>query len=369
MESGESTVSTDKVLIDLHSTDWQVRMEAVQIASEILQSSPPSDAVAKLASEFSRLATDEKWEVRNAVAVAVRYLRHNDFDKILAKLLEDSHYDVRRSAEISVRKRRQASALGPWSEEISLSTKEHEQYLRKSFPSAVANRALKISEKRLELFIKTSSHELKRVITPLASRITKAKRLVPIRAPKKLREHLEKAEERCEFLTKLLEDMEAWTQESKQEFRKENLKSVMEEALNLVRECFEKRKPDLKVDSSIQIEADIWLDVPRPRIILAFSNIIQNSYEAIKREGTVKITAHSQNGAVHIRFEDNGSGMSAETRSVAMRPFTSTKGSTGFGLAIAYKIIHDECKGDIEIPPTDKGSIVEVLLPRHHGTD
>lgn len=356
-------------LTELTSPDWQVRKDGVQLVVQVLQKSPSPELVAKFAEELARLARDEKWEVRNAVALAVQHLRHDEFDRIMARLLEDPHFDVRRSAQLTLRRRRQATALGPWSEEISLSTKEHEQYLRKNFPAAVVNRAIKISEKRLELFIKTSAHELRRVITPLSSRITKARRLLPAKSPKKLREDLAKAEERCDFLARLLENMELWTQQFKPTFGKENLRSMVEEASSLVREGFEKKRPELRVATTLQIDPDIRLDAPRARLIQAFGNIIQNSYEAIKKQGAIKISALAQDETVRIRFEDNGCGMSAETREVAMRPFTTTKNSTGFGLAITYKIIHEECRGDIEIPPAEKGSVVDVVLPRQQRLD
>lgn len=369
MESSEPLIAPEEQIAELTSPDWQVRKDGVQLAIQLLQKSPTPELVAKFAGEFSRLAGDEKWEVRNAVALAAQYLRHEEFDRIIAKLLEDTHFDVRRSAQSTLRKRRQATALGPWSEEISLSTKEHEQYLRKNFPAGVVNRALKISEKRMDLFIKTSVHELRRVITPLNSRITKAKRLIPSKAPRKLREDLDKAEERCEFLARLLEKMQLWTQEFKPVFAKESLRSMVEEASNLVREGFEGRSPRLRVKTTIQIDPEIRLDAPRARLIQAFLNIIHNSYEAIKKQGLINIAATAQNDVVIIRFEDNGIGMSAETRAVAMRPFTSTKNSTGFGLAITYKIVHEECRGDVEILPTEKGTVIEVTLPRQQRAD
>jgi signal transduction histidine kinase len=158
--------------------------------------------------------------------------------------------------------------------------------------------------------------------------------------------------------------MQLWTQEFKPVFAKESLRSMVEEASNLVREGFEDKNPQLRVKTTIKIDPEIRLDAPRARLIQAFLNIIHNSYEAIKKQGIINISATTQNDAIIIRFEDNGSGMSAETRAVAMSPFTSTKNSTGFGLAITYKIVHEECRGDVEILPVDKGCIIEVTLPR-----
>ncbi len=134
------------------------------------------------------------------------------------------------------------------------------------------------------------------------------------------------------------------------------------------------------------------------QINTAFSNIIENAFEAMGNKGVLTIRTNltetindyinTKNKAqesnsiqaknnyqsaetnkkihkfVEVRVEDTGEGMSEEELSNLFKPFWSTKKSgTGLGLVIAFRII-DMHRGKIEI--TSKkgiGTVVTVLLP------
>jgi signal transduction histidine kinase len=358
-----------ELAVGISDDSWLVRREAVQRVASALESSTDLSLHSSMAEHLAKLAEDGKWEVRSAVARSLQHLRSPLVDKTLARLLDDPHYDVRRSAEQTLRKKRQATPPGEWGEESSLSIKEHEAHLRRTLPAPVAARALKISQKRLELFARVSAHELKRILTPLKSRINKARKSLGKGGKRdEAVAHLAKAQERCEHIERILEYMKDWTAEVEPQIHKEKLRSMIEEALSLVREYFEATAPALKVKGFVDVDRKLIIDAPRARLIQAFRNIIQNSYEAIATagsRGTVRITAVAEGDKVRISFEDDGCGMSDETRRDALQPFTSTKNSTGFGLPIADKIIRNECRGELDIQPQDKKwTRLLVTLPR-----
>lgn len=133
------------------------------------------------------------------------------------------------------------------------------------------------------------------------------------------------------------------------------------------------------------------------QINAAFSNIIENAFEAMGNKGTLTIRTNlvetindytntnniyqktngsqainnSQNTAenkkihkfVEVKIEDTGVGMSAEELSNLFKPFWSTKkGGTGLGLVIAFRSIKMH-KGKIEITSKKNiGTVVTVLL-------
>jgi len=353
------------------SGNWGDRRQAVKDITDLISAQGQMTASKdKIESYLDKLSKDAKWEVRNDVALAMLRLKGwHCFDGILARLSKDDHYDVRRSAEQILKRSRQKVDAGLWDEDLTLAHEEYEQSLRKILPAKVVNAALKLSQKRFELFIKTSNHELKGVLTTLHSRILKAKALVLGRQSKKLKEHLCKAEERSDFLTRLLDNMESWIVDSPPNFTRENLNDVVAEALSLAQDYFEERRPSMKIETTIKIPSEIYVDIPRVRILQAFRNIILNAYEALDKSGAIGICGEIRGGDAFLTFEDNGCGISEETRKVAFLPFTSTKNSTGFGLPISRKIIHEDCGGDISFSDEPrKGTIVLVSLPLERET-
>ena len=356
----------------LAAGDWVVRRDAVRELGRHLQAGIPDEDLCVVIEALPVLAGDDKWEVRHAAALALQYLQHESFDRILSRLLEDAHFDVRRAAERALRKRKSTARLGEWDDLDALSTDNYEDILGKHLPPKLASRVHKLSQRWLRLVVGASVHELRSILTPLKSRVSKAARNLTPKGLKKAREHLKRARERSDYLVQVLDSMDDWAGEGQRppEFQKTSVDEMVREAVSLVRDDFEARFPKKKkVRVTIDCPGAMWIDAPRPRLIQAFRNIIQNSFEAIDKHGTIRISGSLSSGRARIEFHDDGCGMSDETRQFALRPFTSTKGSSGLGLAIAYRTIHGQCGGEIDFPAAKKGTIVVVTLPTDQAPD
>ena len=70
-------------------------------------------------------------------------------------------------------------------------------------------------------------------------------------------------------------------------------------------------------------------------ICAAFSNILQNSINAIPAKGSIDIAAQRQDDHMIITVQDTGQGMSEQTMSKIFNPFY-TEGEQGMGLGLAY---------------------------------
>jgi len=111
---------------------------------------------------------------------------------------------------------------------------------------------------------------------------------------------------------------------------------------------------------------DINLPLDLPSFQSLISNLIKNAFEAINRNGTVKIKSEiiqSANGlpSARISIEDDGRGMDAEQLINIFKPFYTTKpGGTGIGLAAAYKIAVDH-GGDLKAFSKPGGPTTFVL--------
>ena len=97
-----------------------------------------------------------------------------------------------------------------------------------------------------------------------------------------------------------------------------------------------------------------------------FMNILDNAIGAIPEQGDIWIRALFTNNNVRVEIEDNGSGMSEETKQKVFNPFFTTKPvgqGTGLGMSITYKVIKNH-NGDIEIESKEGiGTKFIITLP------
>ncbi len=97
-----------------------------------------------------------------------------------------------------------------------------------------------------------------------------------------------------------------------------------------------------------------------------FVNLINNSVDAINGDGRIIIDARLiSDKEIRVMLEDNGSGMSAETRNKIFEPFFTTKGAkgTGLGLSVTYGIIARH-KGSIKVDSElGRGTKFIITLP------
>ena len=101
-----------------------------------------------------------------------------------------------------------------------------------------------------------------------------------------------------------------------------------------------------------------------------FTNIIDNSVEAMPDGGDIFISALPVDDYIEVKITDTGGGIAKEHISKVFDPFFTTKkagAGTGLGLAICYGIIRQH-NGDMQIASdTGKGTTVIVKLPSMRG--
>ena len=94
-------------------------------------------------------------------------------------------------------------------------------------------------------------------------------------------------------------------------------------------------------------------------------NLITNAYEAIEKEGMIKVAASMNEGEISIKVSDTGVGISEEyIESCIFKPFRSTKKS-GFGIGLYQcKTIVDAHGGKIEVESKKgAGTTFTIKLP------
>jgi len=105
---------------------------------------------------------------------------------------------------------------------------------------------------------------------------------------------------------------------------------------------------------------------PRPRFVLAITNLLRNAAQAVMgREGIVEVAIEAQEDRVVLRVDDNGPGVAPEQRraifdaGVALRP-----GGSGQGLALVRQVIQDEMSGSVGCGDSPLGGArFEIVIP------
>jgi two-component system NtrC family sensor kinase len=98
-----------------------------------------------------------------------------------------------------------------------------------------------------------------------------------------------------------------------------------------------------------------------------FMNIISNAYQAIDREGTIRILASLPSPEmIHIDISDSGAGISPENINKIFDPFFTTKDvgqGTGLGLSISYGIVKAH-GGELTVSSElGRGTTFHIRLP------
>jgi len=131
-----------------------------------------------------------------------------------------------------------------------------------------------------------------------------------------------------------------------------------------------------KVEVELEAGPPETLSVDPDQLRQSVMNLVKNAIEAVEADpnrdgkvGRVRVSLRGDARGVTIAVEDDGPGMSAETRQRIFTPYFTTKTSgkvvgTGLGLPIVQRIV-EEHGGRVHVESTlGVGTRFEVWLPR-----
>jgi signal transduction histidine kinase len=95
-----------------------------------------------------------------------------------------------------------------------------------------------------------------------------------------------------------------------------------------------------------------------------FINLLENAFEAVGADGSVRVVSHAADGWLAVEVVDSGPGIRAEMQARLFQPYFSTKTTgTGLGLAICHRIV-TEMRGTITlVSEAGRGTTARVRLP------
>lgn len=364
-------MSTSDLLAALESDHWPTIRDALDDAGDHLRGGSLTDGeLAAVGERLVSLAGHQKWEVRKAVAHAVLYLRHASFDAAIARLLKDDNSWVKDAARQTLARRSEITKADVLKDQHADLMLRWLSDLEAQHGPKAREAAMSVAEKYGELVVREAYHEIIKVIAPLDLSLTNLESsLTRVRIDRDgAVKHVQRAMDRVKLLTTIVKSLRDLHANVTPEFRGENLRSMVDEAIALVKDRMPERSQSITAE--IEIDPEIVIDAHRHRLLQAFSNILQNAVEAyddLGRPAALAVTARVEDGArVIIEFTDNGCGMSTEAQQDAFQLFATGKvNGTGFGLPLAKKIIEGEHRGSINLTSKkDEGTVVTVVLPR-----
>ncbi len=352
------------------SPDWAVVREGVDRAGDWLEAGAGREIeVAQLGARLEALARHPKWEVRRAVAHAVRHLRHHSFPAAIAPLLQDSHSAVRVAAERTLAKRTESTRS-------DVLTEQHHDLLltwlaevEAKHGRAARKAARRVVDRYAEVLVREARHEIIKVIAPLDASLINLESEVGRRRFDRavFTTHLPRARKRLRLLTAIVDSLRAFTLSVTSKFRVEELRPIVTEAVSLVRDKLELTKEAVEI--TVEVEHGRRIEAHHFRLVQAFTNLIQNAVESYgddRAPRRVLVAARVELARrVVLTVTDYGAGMNAEALRDAFQLFRSRKPQgTGFGLPLAKKIVETEHHGSLTLSSAPgKGTTVTVVLP------
>ena len=192
-----------------------------------------------------------------------------------------------------------------------------------------------------------------------------------------LKEYLDVIIKEVDRINHIVENVLGFTKPKKAIFRPVNIHKIIEEILLLQKESPLMKKIKIKQEYDPSLP---FVNADENKLKQVFLNLIQNSLEAMKNQGTLtlvtKLDSHFQiltkkhrvpTRMLVVEIKDTGKGVSDEIIDKLFTPFFTTKSKgTGLGLFISHKII-EEHGGRLKIVQNkDKGFIAKVYIPLEH---
>jgi two-component sensor histidine kinase len=146
---------------------------------------------------------------------------------------------------------------------------------------------------------------------------------------------------------------------SKPKLKKENICSEINKTINYLRDRLSK-KISLEFDNS---NSEIYTNLNSQLFSWSLENIIKNSIDSIKENGSVRVSLAKSNGLVRIYISDNGMGIKKDLKNKIFQPGITTKErGWGLGLSLTKRIIEEYHNGEIKIENSAIGKGTTMLI-------
>lgn len=211
------------------------------------------------------------------------------------------------------------------------------------------------------------AHELGNPLNALGIHLQILKRKLANSSPEALRaatEHfVDIADQELRRLDSIVKNFLSAVRPTQLEMSPVNLQELMINALGFL-------EPELK-SKDVNVTMDFPDVIPvvngdAGQLTQAFFNLIKNAMEAMPNGGRIRIACTVDDVFVHLKFEDNGPGLTTGLLARLMEPqYTTKTGGNGLGLLIVDRIVRSH-GGNLSIEgKSGCGATFTISVPRH----
>lgn len=139
-------------------------------------------------------------------------------------------------------------------------------------------------------------------------------------------------------LSDLVTDLLAFTRPREPQLSRVDLARVTRETC----EAFAADPSNRSLKLEISADAEAWAEIDAVQLSQVLWNLLRNASEAMDGKGRIRVRVSRHPGHVRISVTDDGPGIPGTLRERIFDPFFTTKDDgTGFGLAIAHRVVED----------------------------
>ncbi len=202
------------------------------------------------------------------------------------------------------------------------------------------------------------SHEIRNPLNVISSSAYYLKLKLP-KADKKISEHIQRIEVEIKNSIEIIDSLLSLSGMKEPQKKPLKIHSIIDDVV-----IASQIPKEVRLIKKLP-KAQIFVNVDKGQLYMAFYNIIKNSLEAMNGKGVFTIEAGKKGrGSIEILFKDTGTGIIPENINKIFQPLFTTKArGIGFGLSICKMIIQKH-EGTIAVTSdVGKGTVVVVRLP------
>jgi len=384
MPGGVPAQKIEAILEGLRDASWPRRTDVLREATALLASGKVDrEAEDQLGPLIIEAASDQKWEVRKAAALALAEFRHLNTDipeRTLDLLLKDANRWVSQAATRAsrrLRSRKDRAREWPLTEGSQDPTLQliveriREIGLRSMTPARIYDLATEVGERYYRDLAADTAHEIKTLLTPLEGYLVQLDRHISEHggSDTTMDHYLSTALSRLHQLAVVVDDLHTYSSPNEAPFAPVDLDSVVRDAVASGVERAAQQVPPVEI--RVDVTKGLVVEGLQQRLVRALANLIANAIQAMPQGGHLGVyTKMIGTGFVEVNVTDTGRGMTAEQIEHALERFRSNRkdqGGTGLGLPIAEHIIVQDHGGELMIESSPgEGTRVVIVLPVHH---
>jgi signal transduction histidine kinase len=313
-------------------------------------------------------------KVRYAVVFAAAHAPDACFEAVVPRLAKDPNGWVAKAAkgalvERTAKRKAEAALAGEAGDIAAL-----EKKIEAADGKPALRRARELGDLREKQLARSLRHEIKKVLGALrlsvASVAAEAQSNGAACDPVVLARHAADARMTAQLATAIVETVcGAGGEPARPRYEKTEVRALVEHAVALLAA---RAKDPARLAVTVDVDARLSAAVDRGRVLMAFSNVLENAVEAYD-DGAPRLAVHvtareeKEGTEVTVSFRDEGCGIGAAELPHVYTPLVTSKhgGVRGLGLANVKKMIESAHGGRVRIESArGAGTTVHLTLPK-----